>query len=87
MTVYLVLGLVILGIAFGVFANSRWAGERGWVYNKHNPRSSGVGLQPGAFDEIYQPSVRHIIEEQASELIRADQDESGDGFLEQPHDP
>ena len=72
------LGAVVVGIVFGLLASSKWAGERGWFYNKHNPRPPGVGLQPGAFDEIYQPSVRHIIEEEASDRIRADQDESGD---------
>lgn len=29
-------------------------------------------------DQIYQPSIEHMIEEQTSESIRADQDESGD---------
>ena len=29
-------------------------------------------------DEIYQPSISHMIEEQTSESIRADQPESGD---------
>ncbi len=75
---YVVFGALILGIAFGVFASSRWAGERGWFYNKHNPRPPGVGLQPGAFDEIYQPSIRHVIDEEESQLMRADQDDSGD---------
>lgn len=74
----LVVGALAIGLAFGIFASSRWAGERGWFYNRHNPRPPGVGLQQGGFDEIYQPSVRHVIEEEASERIRADQDESGD---------
>ena len=59
-------------------ANSRWAAKRGWVYNKHNPRPSGSGIPPGAFDQIFQPSIEHVIEEQSSERIRGDQDESGD---------
>ena len=74
----LIVGALIAGVAFGLLASSRWAGGRGWFYNKHNPRPPGVGLQPGPFDEIYQPSVRHVIEEEASERIRADHDESGD---------
>lgn len=72
------LGALIIGIAFGILAGSRWAGERGWFYNKHNPRPPGAGLQPGPFDEIYQPGVRHVIEEASAERIRADQDDSGD---------
>ena len=68
----------MLGLVIGVIASSRWAGKRGWFYNKHNPRPTGAGLQPGPFDEIYQPSVHHVIEEEAAQRIRADQDESGD---------
>ena len=57
--------------------NSRIAGERGWVYNRHNPRPSGVGT-PGLLEEIYQPSIRHFIEERSSQRAGAGQDESGD---------
>ncbi len=80
MAVVILIAVVLGAIAFGVLANTRWAGERGWVYNKHNPRPPGAGLQTGAFDEIYQPGIEHTIEERESERIRADQDESGDGF-------
>lgn len=78
---------MFLIVAFGVFVafiafvfwalNSRWAGERGWVYNRHNPRPRGVGSL-GLLEEIYQPSIRHVIEERASEKARGSQDESGD---------
>ena len=78
MFAYLAIGVVALAILFGAFANTRWAGERGWVYNRHNPRPPGVGYAPGAFDEMFQPSVEHVVEERSSERIRADQDESGD---------
>lgn len=77
---YLFVGVVALVVALGVFANSRWAARHGWVYNRHNPRPEGVGLSPGAFDQIYQPSMEHVIEEETSERTRADQDESGEGF-------
>jgi len=77
-----VIGLIVLGVLATVFglvfaANSRWAAGRGWVYNKYNPRPRGSGI-PTTLDEIYQPSVEHVTEEQASEATRADQDESGD---------
>ena len=75
-------------IALGVFTlfigvvfwaqHSRWAGERGWVYNKHNPRPRGLGTL-GILEEIYQPSIRHVIEERSSERARGSQDESGEG--------
>jgi hypothetical protein len=32
---------------------------------------------PISFDQIYQPSIEHVIDEQSSEQTRADQDESG----------
>lgn len=75
---FALLGTVVVGIVFGLVASSRWAGERGWFYNKHNPRPPGVGLQPGTFDEIYQPSIRHVMEEEESQRVRTDQDASGD---------
>ena len=76
-------GYIMLGIAVAVplmvawALSSRRAGERGWVYNKHNPRPSGVGTL-GLLEEIYQPSIRHVIEERSSERARGSQDESGD---------
>jgi hypothetical protein len=76
------IGIVILGVlatalVLGAIMNSRWAAKRGWVFNKHNPRPTGSGI-PMMLDEIYQPSISHMIEEQTSESIRADQSESGD---------
>lgn len=76
-------GYVMLGIAVAVplivawALNSRRAGERGWVYNKHNPRPRGVGTL-GMLEEIYQPSIRYVIEERSSQQARGSQDESGD---------
>ena len=71
--------LVVLAtvLVLGAIANSRWAANRGWVYNKHNPRPTRSAI-PMMLDEIYQPSISHVIEEQSSESIRADQNESGD---------
>ena len=76
------IGFFVLGLlAFVLFSvaimGSRWAGKKGWVYNKHNPRPTRSGM-PMMLDEIFQPSVSHVIEEQSSEAIRADQRESGD---------
>jgi hypothetical protein len=59
------------------FLKSRWAAERDWVYNKHNPRPRGLGTL-GLIETIYQPSLEHVIEEKASERARGSQDESGD---------
>lgn len=65
---------VLIGVAGNWLA--RWAGGRGWVYNKHNPRPPG-GSTFRPFDEVFQPSIRHVIEEQSSEQLRAEDDESG----------
>lgn len=85
------LGLLAAGLAlFGYTLNraARAAGKRGWVYNKHNPRPRGSGI-PGFLDQIYQPSIAHVIDEQSAERIRADQDESGDepdaGLVTRPY--
>lgn len=73
----------MLGIAVAVpllvawALSSRRAGERGWVYNKHNPRPRGSGTL-GLLEEVYQPSIRHVIEEHSSQRARGSQDESGD---------
>ena len=74
-------GAIVIVFAFiGVVmwaANSRLAGERGWVYNRYNPRPRGGGTL-GLLEEIYQPSITHVIEERASEKARGDQAKSGD---------
>ncbi|GMQ97916.1 MAG: hypothetical protein BMS9Abin17_0419 [Acidimicrobiia bacterium] len=74
---FIVLGVIVTVLLLALVANSRWAANKGWVFNKHNPRPSGHGI-PMMLDEIYNPSVEHTIEEQASESVRADQKESGD---------
>ncbi|MBI5156440.1 MAG: hypothetical protein HZA58_00350 [Acidimicrobiia bacterium] len=79
-------GLITVGAIVIVFvfigmvmwaANSRIAGERGWVYNRHNPRPRGGGTL-GLLEEIYQPSITHVIEERSSQKARGDQAKSGD---------
>ncbi len=72
----------MIGVAVAVPLMVVWAlnsrmGERGWVYNRHNPRPSGVGTL-GLLEENYQPSIRHVIEERSSQRAGASQDESGD---------
>jgi len=71
-----ILAAVLTLVGYGMNRALRWAGKRGWVYNKHNPRPRGSGI-PGFADQLYQPSIEHVIDEQSSASIRADQDESG----------
>ncbi len=75
-----VLAIVVVFGFIGVVmwaANSRTAGERGWVYNRYNPRPRGGGTL-GLLEEIYQPSITHVIEERSSQKARGDQAKSGD---------
>jgi hypothetical protein len=72
-----VIAVVVLTVAAIWFLSSRWAAERGWVYNRHNPRPRGGGTL-GLLEEIYNPSIRHVIEERSSERARGSQDDSGD---------
>ncbi|MGB9358154.1 MAG: hypothetical protein WCC01_06325 [Acidimicrobiia bacterium] len=55
-----------------------WAERRGWVYYRSTdrPRPHSLGL----FEEIYQPSVTHVIDQQVVEETEANQAESGEDF-------
>jgi hypothetical protein len=78
---FIAVGAIVLLMAFLVFvvwaANSRWAGERDWFYNRHNSRKR-VGGTLGLLETIYQPSMEYVIEERASEGARGSAEESGD---------
>ena len=54
-----------------------WSERRGWVYYRSTdrPRPRSLGL----LEEIYQPSITHVIEQQVTEETEADQAKSGDG--------
>jgi hypothetical protein len=72
------IGLVaLISIGYALHRLSRMAGERDWVYNKHNPRPRGGGTL-GLLEEIYQPSIQHLVEERSSQRARGSQNESGD---------
>lgn len=73
--------ILVLAVAVTWFLSSRWAADRDWVYNRHNPRPKGMGTL-GLLEEIYQPGIHYLIEERSSERARGSQDESGD-----PPDP
>lgn len=77
MIAVVILGLIGLSVVLGLLASSRWAGGRGWVYNKHNPRPSGSGIPSAAFGQVFKPDLEHAVDEMQSEQARADQDESG----------
>ena len=72
-TVLLSLGVVAL--LYGLHRIAVYAEHRGWLYYRTRPpRMRSLGL----LEELSDPSVEYRIEEQASEAIRADREESGD---------
>lgn len=71
---FLWIALVAVGVLYSLHRLASFAEQQGWIfYRTRPPRVRMLGL----FEEIVQPSVEHLIEEQASEEVRADQDESG----------
>ncbi len=77
LTALVVLAAVLTLVGHGLYRASLWAGDRGWIYNKHNPRPRGSGTL-GLLEQIYQPGIEHVIDERSSEQTRAERDESGD---------
>lgn len=67
-------GLVLVG--YVLHRAALWAEQRGWIYYTTKRRPGGAGLS--LIGQIYQPSIEHVVEEQQSERMRADQDDSGD---------
>jgi hypothetical protein len=80
MSGFILVGAMVLVCGFIGFviwaSNSRIAGERGWVYNKHNPRPRGMGTL-GLLETIYQPAMEHVIEERSTEKARGNQTKTG----------
>ena len=68
--------VVLLVAATAVHLILTWAERRGWVYYRSADRRPPAPL--GLLEEIYQPSMTHVIEERSDEEARADQSESGE---------
>lgn len=67
---YLIVPLAAVGLALlalGWMSFSRFAAGRDWIYHeKHNPRPEGLSSL-GLLEEIYQPSISHVVEEETSQ--------------------
>lgn len=76
----IVLAVAVLGVltvaAVVVHLVLTHANRRGWVYYRNPDRRAPRSL--GLLEEIYQPSIVHVIEEEVSAESRADVSESGD---------
>ncbi len=63
------------GALYGLHRIALWAEERGWIFYR-NKRGSAPWL--GVLDQIYKPEIEYVIEEESSQRIRADRNESGE---------
>lgn len=71
--------VLLVAAGYAVHRGALWAERRGWIYySKDRPRPLPLGI----VEEIYQPSIEHLVVELGEEAIRADQDESGEGAPE-----
>jgi hypothetical protein len=82
----IVLAIAVLGVlavaAGVVHLILTYADRRGWVYYRNPDRQPPRSL--GLLEEIYQPSITHVIEEAVSTESRADVSESGDPEAPEP---
>ena len=72
--------LAILAVVLGLVALDRlalWMASRGWIRWRRSEPSSGGGAMAGVlteFQQIVEPSVRHVIEDRQERHARADED-------------
>ena len=74
-TLIAVVVILMVVLVAGHFVLTR-AERRGWVYYRSTdrPRPRSLGL----FEEIYQPSVTHVMDQQLTGITEADQTKSGE---------
>lgn len=72
-------------VLYGLHRVATWAEGRGWIYYRSEDRKGPLPM--GMLEEIYQPSVEHLVVEVSDDAIRADQDESGADPHEGSADP
>ena len=75
-TIFILIAFAALVIASAGHLALTWANRKGWVYYRNDDRRPPHSL--GLLEEIYQPSIEHVVEQEISEQTAADQAESGD---------
>lgn len=71
---FLFIAVAVVALLYGLHRLALWAQTRGWIfYTQRPPRV----YSPGPFEEVFDPSIEHRVVEQASEAIRAAQEDSG----------
>ncbi len=71
----IVFGLFIVG--YGIHRLLRWAEGRGYVYYLDKSKQSPPPL--GILAQIYKPEMEYVVEEESSQFVRGEDDESGRG--------
>lgn len=72
----LLAGVVVAIIGFLLDRLGLWMESKGWIYWRRSEKRGSASLW--LIEEIYQPSMTHIREEEVRERTEADQDESGE---------
>lgn len=70
---------VVLTLVVAAYTAHRvltWMNKKGWVYYRNPERPPPKSL--GILEELYQPSIAHVIDEETREASEADQIESGE---------
>ena len=73
--IWVIAGLVLLALGYGLHRLALWADGRGYVYYKTKPRFRGSSL--GLLESVYNPAMEHVVEERGGERARGSHDESG----------
>ena len=72
---WLLLGVAIVAVLYGLHRLAVWADRNGWIYYKTKPKFRGSSL--GLIESVYNPAMEHVVEERGGERARGSQDESG----------
>jgi hypothetical protein len=67
----------VISLVYVLHRAALHAESRGWIYYKQRPPFRGSTL--GYLEEIYNPSMHHVMEQRDHERFAASQEDSGDG--------
>ncbi len=69
--------LVVVLVLVALDRLALWMESRGWIYwrrNRKTPGGGGMGGVLSEFQQLVEPSVRHVIEDKQERRARADDD-------------
>lgn len=81
------IGIVLTGLLL-IHTLAVWAEKRGWIYYRRSGGGAGRALSNAmsTFDAMVNPASEHLYEEQKSQQIRGQVDESGHLILDSGHE-